>query len=263
MGNLAGYPSAVISGAPGKSGRIQGLGDVVIPFSPLDLLPVAWWDADVGVNFAGAPNFDVTSWDDQTPNGNTIAQGTPSKQPFYDNTKTLDAKNFVNFDSSRQDALFRATLSSGITPQPNTYFAVARLKFDDGGNLFLFASNVSGSRNSIGDNGSKWRMESGIGIPTVAVDLVKHVFVGVFDSATVPLDGSRFYLDGGPSTPATIDCGIQPLNGFTMCNQQVQSGGGDYNVWDMIMYDYRLSNTEINNVGSFLATKNGLTWSPV
>ena len=33
MANIAGYPSAAISGSPGKSGRIQGI--VIVPLSPL------------------------------------------------------------------------------------------------------------------------------------------------------------------------------------------------------------------------------------
>ena len=243
---------------------IKGLSsqaNIVSNFNPLDINSnVFWFDADIGIKKNGV---NVSSWQDKNINGNHIAQPTLSRQPFYDDSLVLDSKPFVNFDNSKTQSLFIKNLSSGLTAQPTTYFLVARLKSFINSNTFLFASNVGSRRQSIGDHASYWRIESGVGVITRPVDFNKHIFVGVFDSADSPFNGSRFYLDGGPSTPIVINCGSGVQEGFFLCNQQVQSGGGNYDVWDALMFQDKLSNTEINNVSNFLAAKNNLIWTDI
>lgn len=70
---------------------------------------IAWYDA---ADIALADNDPVSSWTDKSGNGNTLAQGTGSKQPLY-KTNIINGLPVVRFDGTDDNLI--DTSISGIT----------------------------------------------------------------------------------------------------------------------------------------------------
>lgn len=77
-------------------------------FSPIDLSPLIWIDANVGITESGGS---VSSWVDQSGNGNSFTQGVGSQQPLYQATG-LGGLPTVYFDGT--DEMLTGTLSSTL-----------------------------------------------------------------------------------------------------------------------------------------------------
>ncbi len=251
MSNLAGYPSAIISGPPGKSGRIQGLEFVLPPpvFSPLDISDIVFWlDADVNVTTI---SNDVSLWGDRSTEGNDVSQSTAGNRPFYD---TAGPRPFVNFDGA-DEHLVGANFSGGNESQPNTYFLVCQKKTAIVNDTLMDGLNGD-DRNAIFMNGGDWAQFAGSVSQYQVADTNLNVLVPIFDSGS-----SKFYVNGGVSDPS-LNPGPDFIGGVTV-GARFTGSGSDFNFFDLIMYGRRLNNTEIDQVGQFLADKNGLTWTDV
>jgi len=254
MPNFAGYPSAVISGSPGKTARIQGLAtNGPPPFNPLDIPDfVGWWDSTEGV-MPGGDGQPVTQWDDKSGNGNHIAQSVASLRPVLDSSGPIPIVVFDGVD----DSLFIADFDSGEALQPNTYFIVGNLRTLEG---FTFStimdSRSTPSRQSFFETGANWEMFAGTSPVIQPANTGIHVFVCIFNSVD-----SMFYEDGGMAT--TIDSGTRNMIGLTLGASRTQSNGAPWNALDLIMYKVLLDTSELNQVGQFFADKHGLTWNPI
>jgi len=71
---------------------------------------VGWWKHATGITDSGAPNYDVSKWDDQSDNNNQLVQATASEQPTNgtganDGVITFNPSNTENMDMTSQISL--------------------------------------------------------------------------------------------------------------------------------------------------------------
>jgi len=246
MANLAGYPSAVISGTPGKSGRIQGLG-----FSPLSISNIiGWWDGAQGITLNGP---DVSQWDDQSVNANNLIQTTATKQPLF--VSPGGVPPLLRFDQTTSESMRTGVFAGGNTDQPNTFLLVAQ-KSSGADGSYLFDGLTTFLRNAVADFGGDFGMFASDILSQSAIDQVKRIFVCVFDSGS-----GRFYFNGGVGTSGSV--GVASTDGLSLCARFNDASFGDYDVWEITVYDKRLSVDELNQLGTFLANKHSLTWNSI
>jgi len=244
MANLAGYPSAVISGSPGKSGRIQGT------FNPLSLSNiVGWWDAAQGVMLNGS---DVSQWNDQSINANNLVQTTGTKQPLLVDPGGVPP--FVRFDQTTSESMRTGVFAGGNIDQPNTFLLVAQ-KRSGGDASYLFDGLTTFLRNAVADFGGFGMFASDILIKG-PIDQVKRIFVCIFDSGS-----GKFYFDGGVGASGSV--GVASTDGLSLCARFNDASFGDYDVWEITVYNKRLTIPELNQLGVFLANKHSLTWTTI
>jgi len=251
MVNIAGYPSAVIQGFPGKSGRIQGLGG----FVPSDLAGLeAWFDAGQGIILNGV----VSEWQDQSGNGNHLIQLTPANGPSF-NPGPLPSVQFDGVNDNMATAAFAAPLS-----QPNTIFLVyARTTGAISGEVVYAGINL-GSRNQFtltglppgASNLFAGTLRSG----TNSSGIVNETKIStvVFNEAN-----SKSFFEGVPDTLAAGTIGTQALTGFNLGARPDLTNFAHILVQEAIVYDREITNIEKNQVGNYLANKWGLTWTDI
>lgn len=248
MANIVGYPSAVIQGAPGKSGRIQGLK----AFLPSDLTGLlSWYDAGEGITLNGA---DVSQWDDQSGNGNNLVQATPADQPFFNNS---GAQPFVQFDGVTEE--MAASLAQA---QPFTIFLMHRRVDTTAGTYVLFNFTGAGSRI---DQAASDQYDVKFGVPELyTVDIegppVFRTLLCVAD-ATI----SSCFDNGDPPLVNKKDLGTLGITDIVL-GSRFGSNFKAIDIGELIIYDRILTDSEINRVGNYLAAKYtefGLSWNNV
>ena len=97
-------------------GKISGFGAAPAPFNPIDLNPLIYLDANVGVTESAGL---VSAWADQSGNNNDFTQVTGSLQPEYQATG-LNSLPSIYFDGTEE--MISATLSSAL--QEMSFYAV-------------------------------------------------------------------------------------------------------------------------------------------
>ena len=98
------------------SGKVSGFGGGGGPFNPIDLNPLIYLDANVGVTESAGL---VSAWADQSGNNNDFTQVTGSLQPEYQATG-LNSLPSIYFDGTEE--MISATLSSAL--QEMSFYAV-------------------------------------------------------------------------------------------------------------------------------------------
>jgi len=98
------------------SGKVSGFGVAPAPFNPIDLNPLIYLDANVGVTESAGL---VSAWADQSGNNNDFTQVTGSLQPEYQATG-LNSLPSIYFDGTEE--MISATLSSAL--QEMSFYAV-------------------------------------------------------------------------------------------------------------------------------------------
>ncbi len=243
MANVAGYPSAVISGIPGKSGKIQG-GKT---FSPADIADLfMWYDASQGVTVETG----VSVWADQSGNGFDLLSTAGVAQPAY---ITNQAKPFIRFDGSN-DALSVI----GGTAQPFTIFFMHRRNAADTGTYILFNS-INGRIDQVGND--QYAVLFGV----LALYNVTLEAPPVFRTMLNVVNGvNSLCFDNGGSSLFSGDLGSNAITqifmGFRLNIFK------EFDIGELIIYDRVLNNDEIDEVGNYLASKYagfGLTWTDI
>jgi len=132
-------------------------------FSPLDIPGIALWlRADLGITLATG----VSSWADQSGNGNNVTQATGSKQP----TLVASDGNFggqasLSFLGSSSQFLASATWGTSLG-SPSTWYVVARTT--TAATTYFMDGQAVGNRNAILQNGSQTALRGGVTVyPTV------------------------------------------------------------------------------------------------
>jgi len=250
MANIAGYPSAVISGTPGKSGRIQGF-EIT---SPLELTNIiGWWDAGQGITLNGS---DVSDWADQSVNANNLAQTTGSKQPLFVDPGGVPP--LVRFDKATSESMLTSGFAGGPLLQPNTVMIVCKKNSGSDGSTLTDGIAPGTTRNAILDLSGDFGIFAGDILSSLKpIDQVKRIIVAIFDMTV-----SAMYFDGGAAEIVGNASGAN-WNGLTLCSRFSDTGFADYDVWEITAYNKRLSVNELNQLGRFLANKHSLTWTTI
>ncbi len=213
-----------------------------------------WLRADAGVTTSSG---NVTAIADQTGNY-TLAQATSTNQPTYvaSDLNGLPALRFNGTQWLTGSCALAPGLNQGMTivtvgstTNPNT----STCAFDLGQ-----SSGAAGGNRAIGYNGSEIFDTSGSstvgGLAPAA---------GTFVAETTTLDSTltavTFYQNGIQTGAATLS-GVQNVSaGVTFGAAAGGSNGWQGDIAEVLVYDHKLSSSELQQVGVYLANKYGLS----
>ena len=163
------------------------------------------------------------------------------------------------------DDLQDAFTTGGAMNQPGTTFAVAAhdaatvdddtsnvlLDGDDGVNRQLVVKNAAAG---VADD---WRVNAGISVLGGDADSNWNIWTILFNGAT-----SQFWLngvsEGGPGAS-----GVQAIDGLTVFSRNDGANNWDGDLVEIILYDANLSDADKNQVGAYLATRYGLSYTDI
>ncbi len=224
--------------------------------SPDDINGLSLW---LHGNLALDDSDEVATWTDNSPDGNNATQGTAANRPIYKlgEVNGLDIVRFSGLnDADRLDGTLDAALA-----QEGTFFIVAReTSLETSGYLFSFDNDDAPFDLGFGFGGNsieQWDGSSAIEIGTIS-DSVFNIYA-LRKSATGPATAT---WKNGTAGGTRVSSKNSTSANFFIGND---SGGNPYDgdIAEIIVYDTALSTANLNNVGNYLETKYGLTWTDV
>ena len=219
-------------------------------FSPASIAGLQLWlDASqiVGLNDGDA----VATWSDLSGNGNSVAQGTASKQPTYQ-TAEINGLPVVRTDGV-DDLIF--CTSSIVAAQPLTLFVVAR---ENASSWYLLDGGPSGlDRIALADFTRDGNFGMFAGSSTVTATQTKPIPLTLWRAVINGANSSLFknsvsFVTGNPGTQAlsagiTLGARFDPLGVFF----------GSYDFCEVLLYDTTLSAGNLSLVETYLRAKWG------
>jgi alpha-tubulin suppressor-like RCC1 family protein len=237
-----------------------------------------WLKTDTGLEQSGG---NVTGWADQSPNGNNAS---PGSIPPTVIANSLGVQSAVHFDGTGNTYL---TIPDAPTLRPNTYTILAVAKEDNGDSSQYLLSRPYRSTGDFGgwteptmSYGVKMDQDSASFLSSY-VTTVGSSQVGALGTNTYPVgrpvlltwryDGSNLQnFSQGSTTPATsaaatgdIDYSGGTANVAIGIHSSTDLRGADSeplnaDLYEILVYNRALTNTEVQQVGTYLADKYGL-----
>lgn len=237
------------------------------PFTPASISGLSLWldasDTSTITQSAGA----VSQWNDKSTELNHATQGTSANQPTT-NTRTINGRNVLDFDGSNDFFDLPSGLYN-INQADNALFMV--IQQDTTGNASLFDGKQAGFSNRIyglrsDTSGTRYSFMNGNygndALLTTTYDSNAHIYVGRRNA--LGTNGVQIFKDG--VIGATLGTGAAN----TALDQIVISKhfGGSFDflngaIAEIIIYRGTKTNGELNQVGNYLASKWGITWTNI
>lgn len=213
------------------------------------------WQDSARTTVATADGNPVGAWDDASGTLNHALQATAGKRPLY-KTSILNGKPVLRFDGTDDD--LKNAFVSGFT-QPSTFLFVGSAT-NTGWYLF---DGASGSRHAFGHNllgnAANCDLYAGTGISiTQAATMGATIWLGLFNTTSSRL------RRGSDGVEVTGNAGSNSMGGITIGNHFGEIVGplqGD--VAEIVGYNALLTDSQIDQVGNYLATKYALTWTNI
>ena len=163
-------------------------------------------------SFCSGTNGFVTTWYDQSGNGNDATQSTASDQPQIVSSGSVITENgepAVQFDGS-DDNLYSSTFSQN---QPNTIFVILKQTRNDiGGETFLQSTGNTGLLFSFGT--TKYAIYTGIALQGDNVNTNQNLHYGLYNGSSSQLQTNNGTVySGDVSTGVWADLYLGSRNG--------------------------------------------------
>ena len=179
----------------------------------------------------------VTTWYDQSGNGNHVTNTNTGNQPQIVSSGSLltqGSKACINFDGT-DDFLNKATYTQGALSQPNTAFAVAKLDAYTDSNRKIFDGDVNSARNMLqlntAGNGQFAHFAGTVAATGEDADANRHLFTCLFNETA-----SRLRIDTTQKSTATT--GTNTMNGIVIgANHDTAQNFWDGNIQEIIICD--------------------------
>ncbi len=225
-------------------------------FLPTEISNLALWldasDAGTITHSAGS----VSQWDDKSGNNNHVTQGTASRQPTT-NSVTIGSKNAIDFDGSDfMDFTAAISRTSGYT-----VFVVTNVTNTNGNKVF-----VSGTTGSFA-----FRVDQNEQLDIVRVDQVV-VLSGTIQitAATDTIVACRSSAAGNNTIIDGVTANSNATNpSYTANTDRLGAQSGitqfffDGSMGEIIVYTGVKTDSEVNQIGDYLASKWGTTWTGI
>lgn len=228
-------------------------------FSPSDLSDLTLWlDASASGTITEVAGS-VSQWDDKSGNNYHAIQSTSSNQP-QTGTRTLNGLNVIDFPISSDHMNIT---NAGIRTFPNgnnTCFIVHKTDSTTTEQALLSADQSGGGwavyLNFDASNAINFVSGGGIAATSYPKDTDEHILAAKRDGTT-----QNIWMDGGTSVGSGTNGGDRTLTVSPRLGRRTL-GGQDFNGYmaEIIIYSQALSASDMNQVGSYLASKWGLTW---
>lgn len=230
------------------------------PFSPSDITNLTFlydmtdassmWEDTAGTT---AATTTVARVDDQSGNGHHITNvGASSGHPTLGIT-TINSQNVPYFNGDYLE------INSFTLTQGNTIAIIADLDNTAGTLGYIFDGYGATSRQLLyATAASKFEVYAGSFAGSNATyNQNTNVHIIVFDGAS-----SKYYLNGG-SNQLTATAGTDGLAGITLGTNTSHANGMKGGMGYAIGYDKILTTSEVNDLGAYLATIAGTSWTTV
>ena len=226
------------------------------------LTPGLWLRADTGVETSGGK---VTTWKDQSGNSRNATQATGADSPTQV-TSALNGQSVIRFDGN--DGLTLGNISAAF-PSAASLFIVATIN-DGSYNLF---TTVTGA-DAHGGGDTWWRLPIG-GTTAAYMAVFRNGRTYEVLAGKVPSSGSHLFAvesssskwemlidgsGGGPNNSGSHRAGDEYRIGMPDTSNGVDQGKwltGD--IAEIIIFKTALTETERNQVGSYLSKRYGLS----
>ncbi len=204
-----------------------------------------WYNADT----LGLPDAaPVASWADGSSHGRTLS-ATGSEQPTY-RKGVLGGRPVVRFNGANR----LSTAAVASIPQPSTICVVgSAASWGSGWHAFV-DTGVTAYNQQIALAGGRYTTWAGATLTGPAADKAPHVLCAVFSGAF-----STLRVDGGAAW--TGNAGTYGITGLTLgrAPQGDQPLTGD--IAEVVIYSSALPTTYLDQLGNYLASRYGLTWT--
>ena len=246
---------------PIQIGKIGKMGIKNTRFSILNLSPALWLDA-ADLSTITESGGAVSQWDDKSGNGYHAVQATGSEQPVT-GTRTLNGRNVLDFDGTNDNMDIDYAGLFSVPSGNNTVIIVWKTDvsgteqrtfsgFVGGGTRWGVQYRIAGSNRLNGVNNTGFSPTN----HTITEDTNAHidfmrrsasdVETGRDGSSTTAANGANVTVDNirlGATLGATSS-----VNGV---------------IAEALLFNRALSNTEINWIGNYLATKWSISWTNI
>lgn len=250
---------------------------VPVPFNPGTLSPIAWYDA-ADTSTITSSSGAVSQWNDKSVNAYHLTQATAAEQPTT-GTRTINNLNVIDFDGTSDRLNSGFVVGQLATARAFTMFLVKQsdvlnategmvsfhrstgFDFENGVVLGKRATNIIEQVLGRGDNASTFIASYTTSSSTAALLLT---FVASASDFT-----KTFFTNSVPKDMRNVDGSmlVSSFLGSGSGNHQIRVGNrGGYNqfyfngaIAELIVYDKRLTASEIDSVQRFLMNKWGLT----
>ena len=216
-----------------------------------------WWRADIGVTLTGGK---VSTWADQTANGNNLVQVTAASRPITAVSAALNNQTIMRYSGSQ----YFTSAFSGPNVNNITLFLVANgtsyqslFRFQNNAGIYVvYPWEFGGAARtfiSSSDGGT------GSGIASGLVSSVNNVGVARYKINTAAT-GMQTFLNGGVNTQRTSVNSILPTQPFF--SGTYNPGSSEFpncDVGEMIAYYSALNDAQVIIVQNYLAAKYNVT----
>ena len=263
----------VMKVGPGRALLYSG----VVPWSPAlpttdgGLLPEHWYRSDgplwqdAGVTPAVLDGDVVGRWEDLTANADHVNQvGVVGLKPTLQNAvgDLLGGHPVIRFDGT-DDYLIGPFTTGGAMNQPSTVFAVAALDAVavDAGYKVLIDGDDNVNRHIMAQGAEAgadlWYIYAGSQLKGGVSNSSWNIWTAVYNGAV-----SRFWHNGVEQCAAGAGWAQNP-DGIRIGINHEATGPWDGDITEVILYDANLSNADKNQIGQYLATRYGLTYTDI
>jgi len=226
-------------------------------FTPASISGLALWlDAADTATITQAANL-VSQWNDKSGNNYHFTQGTGSNQPLT-NTTTLNSLNALLFDGAGDNLVRTNTDLSSALQNDCTIFVVCKLNslvrgtmFRKDGAEFNIQYNTGVTQLNTSHNTafqfSNLSITGDLNTHIAAMRVNGTVINGIYDGTVAP-NGMA-----SATTTGQINIGTDRFAGLAFNGP----------MGEIIAYNRNLTNAEINQVGGYLSTKWGASWTNI
>lgn len=259
-----------------SSGSLALTAETGVAFSPSTLSGLTYWYDNSDTSTITASSGSVTSQVDKK-TGVTVRTATGTARPTT-GTRALNGKNGLDYNGSSN---YLGTPKIWTTSSARTYAIVlvkdadptsgvtARLVSDRASNGAFVGLLTTGRLRAFADTASG---NTSVQTADGAIPNATPSIILVTWAATLPSSGWKMYVNGGaarsPAVSSEGSGGTLNPNGNLLTFGADSPAGTPANFFDgaefeQIAYSRVLTTSELNQLGSYLATKYGLTWTAI
>jgi len=219
---------------------------------------VTWLDADDGATITEAGG-NVSQWDDKSGNANHVSQTTGSLQPET-GAASINGINTIRFvNEALENTAFAIGGDLTIIIVANVFevnnSAESLISFDRVGNDFQLdaASSTDFRYRANGPTGqSTYSATNQEGLDNIySFDL------------DVTAGNARLRINGGAATESSYTNDITGTHILRLAANRVGSNRLDVDIGEVLIYNTRISTSDFNKAGNYLANKWGISWTDI
>ena len=229
---------------------LKPFGDQAVAFSPLDLNPIAWWDA-IDVSTVTVTGQGASTWSDKSGNSNDLLQTIDNDRPAYTSGVSLD------FDGVSEN-MVTSTFTGGSISQPNTIF-IAHQPQGIFSSQNIYDGIANGSRHTLFAFPTTLAIFAGVQLNTSPA--INSGTAKVIEQVEWNTTSSVYRRDG--ISRATGNVGTNPLSGLTLAARFSIADFMDSDVFEIVIVNGALTVAQQNQLGNYLADRHGITWTNI